>query len=75
MRGRLTYEQQAVLLGRAIRPDELQYFIFYHSPFAGGLQTACTWSPNGADCVKGEFINDFYDKRPRILLLACPGPN
>jgi hypothetical protein len=72
---RLTYASQAVLLAQAIRPDYLHYLIFYHSPFAAGLQVASTFSPNSLDCVRGEFVNDFYDERPRVLMLACPGPN
>jgi hypothetical protein len=63
------------LVGRAIRPDELQYFVFYTVPGSFGHRVVSTWSHSGLDYVKGSFLNDFWDERPTILFVACPGCN
>lgn len=71
----MSHSQYVQLLGRAVRPDELQYFIFYSSPLKAGLHCVNTWSCNSLELVEGEFLNDFYDELPAILFVVCPGPS
>lgn len=63
------------LAALALRPDELQYFVFYSVPGLVGWRVVSTWSHSGRDYVEGSFLNDFWDERPRILFVVCPGCN
>jgi len=71
----MSTQQSDRLLGLAQRPVWLQYFIFYCSPLKPGLHCVNTWSCNSLLFVEGEFLNDFYDERPQVLTIVCPGPN
>jgi hypothetical protein len=65
--------QQMRLNGLAIRPAELQYFIYYTRPNELGWRVVPTWSYDGPEYVKGSFLNDFADERPTVLFVVCPG--
>ena len=71
----MTYQHQQQLSCAALRPDYLQYFIFYTVPLGIGWRVVSTWSADSAEYVKGSFLNDFWDESPRILFVVCPGPN
>lgn len=71
----MTGSGAARLAALAIRPDELQYFIFYTAPAFTGWRTVATWSHSGLDYVRGSFLNDYWDERPQILFVVSPGCN
>ncbi len=71
----MSFAQQQRLTALALRPDELQYFIFYAVPGLLGWRVVSTWSSSGLDYVKGSFLNDFWDEKPTILFVVCPGSN
>ena len=66
---------QATCAAWALRPDWLQYFIYYATPGPLGWSVVCTWSPDSAELVKQAFQCDFWDSSPRVVAVICPGFN
>lgn len=72
----MSNREQLRALGLSVAPvDGYQYFIFYTVPGLLGWRVVSTWSHSGLDYVKGSFLNDFWDERPQILFVVCPGCN
>lgn len=63
------------LVALALRPDELQYFIFYAVRGSLRWRVVSTWSHSGLDYVRGSFLNDYWDERPELLFVVSPGCN
>lgn len=63
------------IFAACIRPDHLQYLIFYTRPNQLGWRVAQTWSADSLDYVRQWFRYDYYRECPQVLAVVAISNN